>query len=83
MHIELLDGFQGEGYALNRPEEWMLLREVAASEGVILDPVYTVKAMMGLRQLIRDGRFARGDDVLLLHTGGIYGLFPKRREALG
>lgn len=76
----MLDGFQGRGYALNRAEEWALLREVAETEGVLLDPVYTVKAMMGLRQLIRDGRFGRDDEVLFLHTGGIYGLFPKRDE---
>ena len=80
--IELLDGFQGAGYALNRPEEWSVLREVAATEGLLLDPVYTVKAMMGLRQMIRDGRFTRDQAVLFLHTGGIYGLFPKREESL-
>ncbi|MFQ5844273.1 MAG: 1-aminocyclopropane-1-carboxylate deaminase/D-cysteine desulfhydrase [Planctomycetota bacterium] len=80
--VEILDGFQGRGYAVNRPEEWALLREVAATEGILLDPVYTVKAMMGLRQAIRDGRFGRGEEVLFLHTGGLFGLFPKRDEAL-
>ena len=78
--VEILDGYQGRGYARNRPEEWALLREIAETEGVVLDPVYTVKAMMALRQLIRDGRFGRDDEVLFLHTGGIYGLFPKRDE---
>ena len=80
--VEIVDGFQGRGYAQNRPEEWHLLHEVAETEGLILDPVYTVKAMMGLRQMIRDGRFKRGQEVCFLHTGGIFGLFPKRREAL-
>jgi D-cysteine desulfhydrase len=80
--VEILDGFQGLGYALNRPEEWSLLREVAETEGIVLDPVYTIKAMMALRQAIRDGRYGRGQEVLFLHTGGIYGLFPKRDEAL-
>ena len=36
---------------------------------------------MGLRQAIRDGRFTKDHKVLFLHTGGIYGLFPKRSEA--
>lgn len=81
--VELVDGFQGKGYAKNRPEEWHLLREVAEIEGLILDPVYTVKAMMALRQMIRDGRFTKGEEVCFLHTGGIFGLFPKRAEALG
>ena len=79
--VELLDGFQGAGYAKNRPEEWALLREVAQTEGIVLDPVYTGKAMMALRQCIRDGRYGRGQEVCFLHTGGIYGLFPKRDEA--
>ena len=78
--VEILDGFQGRGYALSRPEEWALLREVAASEGLILDPVYTVKAMMGLRQAIRDGRFTKGQEVLFLHTGGQPALFAYERE---
>jgi 1-aminocyclopropane-1-carboxylate deaminase/D-cysteine desulfhydrase-like pyridoxal-dependent ACC family enzyme len=38
--------------------------------------------MMGLRQLIRDGRFTKDQEVLFLHTGGIFGLFPKRAEAV-
>jgi len=80
--VEIVDGFQGAGYAKNRPEEWHLLHEVAETEGLVLDPVYTVKAMLGLRQMIRDGRFKRGQEVCFLHTGGIFGLFPKRREAL-
>ena len=80
--VEIVDGFVGEGYALNRPEEWALLREVAQTEGLLLDPVYTIKAMMGLRQAIRDGRFKKGQDVCFLHTGGVYALFPKREEAL-
>lgn len=80
--VDLLDGFQGRGYAISRPEEWHLLREVAETEGLLLDPVYTVKAMMGLRQAIRDGRFRAGQEVLFLHTGGVFGLFPKRAEAL-
>jgi D-cysteine desulfhydrase len=80
--VELLDGFQGRGYALNRPEEWALLREVAQTEGIGLDPVYTLKAMMALRQCIRDGRYGKEEEVCFLHTGGLYGLFPKRAEAL-
>jgi D-cysteine desulfhydrase len=80
--VEMRDGFQGLGYARNRPEEWALLREVAQTEGVILDPVYTVKAMMALRQDVRDGRWTKDQHVCFLHTGGIFGLFPKRTEAL-
>ena len=80
--IEILDGFVGPGYALNEREDWELLREVASVEGILLDPVYTIKAMKALRKAITDGRYTREHRVLFLHTGGIYGLFPKRAEAL-
>jgi D-cysteine desulfhydrase len=81
--IEIVDGFQGLGYAINRPEEWETIRQVAQLEGVLLDPVYSGKAMHALRSAIADGRYGPNEDVLFLHTGGIYGLFPKRDEALG
>ena len=80
--IEILDGFVGPGYAQNEPEDWELLKEVASTEGIVLDPVYTIKAMKALRAAIADGRYTRDHKVLFLHTGGIYGLFPKRAEAL-
>lgn len=79
--ISLIDGYVGEGYALSRPEELELLTEVTRTEGIVLDPVYTGKTMFGLRDQIRQGRFRRGEKVLFLHTGGIFGLFPGR-EAL-
>lgn len=79
--IRLIDGYVGRGYALSRPEELELIREVAALEGIVLDPVYTGKAMFGLKDQIRKGFFKPKDKVLFLHTGGIFGLFPVR-EAL-
>jgi D-cysteine desulfhydrase len=78
--IEIVDGYVGAGYARTRPEELELLRDVARAEGLILDPVYTGKAFYGLTQeLARDAK-SFGERVLFLHTGGIYGLFPKARE---
>ena len=78
--IEICDGHVGIGYARSRPEELATLRDVARAEGLILDPVYTGKAFHGLTQeLARDGK-AFGERVCFIHTGGIYGLFPKARE---
>ena len=78
--IEIIDGYVGRGYALSRPEELALLRDVARTEGVFLDPVYTGKAFFGMTQeLSRDpNRF--GDRIVFIHTGGIFGLFPKANE---
>ncbi len=76
--IEIADDYTGLGYGISRPEETELIRHVALLEGIILDPVYTAKAMFGLRDLIRSGRFKAGERVLFIHTGGIFGLFPQR-----
>jgi L-cysteate sulfo-lyase len=48
---------------------------LARLEGVLLDPVYSGKAMAGLIDLIRKGEFRRGETVVFLHTGGAVGLF--------
>jgi D-cysteine desulfhydrase len=78
--IRLIDGYVGKGYAVSRPEELSLIAEVARLEGLILDPVYTGKAMFGLRDQIRKRRFTKGQKILFLHTGGIFGVFSKNRE---
>lgn len=76
--IKIIDGYVGEGYALNRLEEIDFIKQVALTEGLILDPVYTGKAMFGLKDQIVKGRFQKGDKILFIHTGGLFGLFPKR-----
>lgn len=78
--VEIQDGFVGRGYALSRPEELALLRDVARAEGLILDPVYTGKAFYGMTQLLAADRRALGERVVFVHTGGIFGLFPKAEE---
>jgi len=76
--INVIDGYVGKGYALSRQEEIDLIKTVARVEGLILDPVYTGKAMYGLMEEIRKGRFKKSERVLFWHTGGIFGLFPKK-----
>lgn len=78
--VDIIDGYVGRGYSQSRPEELALLRDVARAEAIILDPVYTGKAFYGMTQeLARDPR-AFGDRIVFLHTGGIFGLFPKSAE---
>lgn len=76
--INIIDGYVGKGYALSRPEEIEFIRGIARLEGVILDPVYTGKAMYGLVEEIRKGRFKEYKNILFIHTGGLFGLFPSR-----
>ncbi|MEG0517227.1 MAG: D-cysteine desulfhydrase family protein, partial [Cetobacterium sp.] len=47
-NIEIIDGYVGIGYAESREEELNFISDLARAEGVILDPVYTGKAMFGL-----------------------------------
>ena len=47
----------------------------ARHEGIILDPVYTGKAMAGLIALVRRGFFAKDANVVFLHTGGTAAMF--------
>ncbi|HEY4055116.1 MAG TPA: D-cysteine desulfhydrase family protein [Kofleriaceae bacterium] len=73
--IDIVDGHVGVGYAKSRPEELATIRDVARTDGVILDPVYTGKAFHGVVTELRanSGRF--GTVVAFLHTGGMFGLF--------
>ncbi|WP_227763181.1 D-cysteine desulfhydrase family protein [Zhaonella formicivorans] len=73
--IRIIDGYAGLGYALSRAEEIDLILKLARMEGVILDPVYTGKAMYGLVEEIKKGTFKKGEKVLFIHTGGLAGLF--------
>jgi len=75
--IEIIDGYVGEGYAMSWPEEIDLIKRMAQVEGIVLDPVYTGKAMFGLIKEIEKGRFREGAKILFLHTGGIFGLFSR------
>ena len=56
------------------------LFEAARLEGVLLDPVYTGKAMDGLAGCVADGRVARGTRVLFVHCGGAPSLFPFAKQ---
>lgn len=73
LHIE--DCYIGEGYTRLYPEIRDTIKLVARSEGILLDPVYTGKAMVGLLDLIRRGYYTAGQNVVFLHTGGAPELF--------
>lgn len=73
--FEIVEGYQGRGYAKTTPEEMAALAAVARREGLLLDPVYTGKAFLGLLGLARAGRFAGPGATVFLHTGGLFGLF--------
>jgi 1-aminocyclopropane-1-carboxylate deaminase/D-cysteine desulfhydrase-like pyridoxal-dependent ACC family enzyme len=47
---------------------------------LLLDPVYTGKAMAGLVQMVREGRFGPSENVVFLHTGGWPALFAYEEQ---
>ncbi len=74
------DGHVGPGYGKPSPGGVAAIRRVAASEGVLLDPVYTGKAMDGLFSLVASGVIAPGAQVMFLHCGGSPALYPFARD---
>jgi D-cysteine desulfhydrase len=76
--IGLLDGYQGQGRAGTRDEELAMVIEAARSDGLLLDPVYTAKAVLALADVARREPGRLGRRVLFLHTGGGFGVFPFR-----
>ncbi|MDX1491067.1 MAG: D-cysteine desulfhydrase family protein [Pseudohongiellaceae bacterium] len=77
--IETIDGYVGPGYAKAEAHIFELIAELARTEGIILDPVYTAKAFYGLLEEIRRGRYKGCRDIVFIHTGGVFGLFPQKR----
>ena len=78
LNIETIDSYIGPGYALGYPELYKSIRYVAQIEGVILDPVYTGKAFHGMLEEIKLGKCDTCSDIIFVHTGGVFGLFPHR-----
>ncbi|HOG17493.1 MAG TPA: D-cysteine desulfhydrase [Syntrophales bacterium] len=62
--------YVGPGYSLPTPGMAEAVKLLARTEGILLDPVYTGKAMAGLMDLVRKGRFERDANLLFVHTGG-------------
>lgn len=68
--VVALDEWVGPGYSLPTPEMVAAVRLLASTEGVLLDPVYSGKAMAGLIGLVQRGAFTPGQRVCFVHTGG-------------
>jgi D-cysteine desulfhydrase family pyridoxal phosphate-dependent enzyme len=73
--VEVDDAQVGDGYGVPTAASKEALELVARREGILLDPVYTAKAMAGLIARIRQGEFNEGQTILFWHTGGQVGYF--------
>jgi 1-aminocyclopropane-1-carboxylate deaminase/D-cysteine desulfhydrase-like pyridoxal-dependent ACC family enzyme len=75
-HVE----FAGPTYGVVSEAAKEAIRLAARTEGLVLDPVYTGKAMAGLVAHIREGQFSKDQTVVFVHTGGTPGLFAYNTE---
>jgi D-cysteine desulfhydrase len=71
------DHYIGPGYGRAGDEIFDTLTELARLEGITLDPVYTGKAFHGLiTDLSRNTFASEASDIIFMHTGGVFGIFP-------
>jgi len=78
--VQLDAGYLGEGYGVVGEVEREAIRLTAQQEGILLDPVYTGRAMAGLIGMVRKGRIGVDKPVLFWHTGGAPALFAYGAE---
>jgi 1-aminocyclopropane-1-carboxylate deaminase/D-cysteine desulfhydrase-like pyridoxal-dependent ACC family enzyme len=72
--------YVGAGYGRITPEALAMIKLMARSEGIFLDPVYTGKACAALADHVRRGLLKEEDRVVFIHTGGTPALFAYRDE---
>jgi len=80
--VIVFDEYIRQGYGVVDREVAEGIRLMFEKEGIVLDPVYTGKAMTGLLDLVRKGYFRPGENVVFIHTGGTPALFPNRKKIL-
>jgi L-cysteate sulfo-lyase len=73
--VEVVAGHAGPAYGVPHAATVEAIRLAARLEALVLDPVYSGKALAGLIALIRAGRWSSEDDIVFLHTGGAPALF--------
>jgi D-cysteine desulfhydrase len=77
--VECFDGYVGPGYSLPTDSMIEAVKLLATTEAILLDPVYSGKAMAGMVDLVRKGHFPEGSNVLFLHTGGSPALYAYQK----
>ena len=78
--LEIIDGYSDEGYKNISDKKLKLISEFAKQTGILLDPAYTGKAFCAYNDLVL--KKDKGKRLVFLHTGGIYGAFPRLKSYL-
>ena len=80
--IRFTEDYVGPAYGQLTPEGKAAIELVARTEGILLDPSYTAKAVAGLIDHVRRGLIEPGSTVVYVHTGGLPALFAYADELL-
>ena len=80
--VLITDEFVHPGYGKVNSEGAEAIHMMAETEGLLLDPIYTGKALAALIRDIREGRYSRNDNVVFLYTGGAPNLFTHGQALL-
>jgi len=83
MQINTVEGYLGAGYGIAGPEIFETIADLARCEGIFLDPVYTGKAFHGMVAELQKGdagALSGARDVVFIHTGGLFGVFPQQQN---
>lgn len=78
--LDINDAYIGAGYGKADESVYRAIKLLARTEGIILDPVYTGKAFAALLDQLTRGEFEGASDIVFMHTGGLFGLFPYREH---
>lgn len=68
--ITVVDGYSREGFGVVTGDVVKVMKLFARREALLLDTVYTGKAMFGLISMVEDGKLDRGSRIIFIHTGG-------------
>ncbi len=78
--IKTNDDYIDDGYGIASDQVLQTIIDIASKEGILLDPVYTGKAFHGLINEIKKGNLGHMKNIVFIHTGGGYGVFPYRER---
>lgn len=80
--IDADENYLGPGYAIPSPTGQEAMRLLATTEAILLDPVYTAKAMAALIADVRAGKYPQGSVIVFIHTGGVPAIFADPESVL-
>jgi len=80
--IDIRDDYMGPRYGAVTSSGREALDLLARTEGILLDPVYTAKAMAGLIDDVRQARLGPKDQAVFIHTGGTPAIFAYRDKLM-